>query len=106
MAPATCAGLTSPNPKASCKASALGNFSSPSNSGMGGLLTPKRCNSLSNIARPSALFWVSFCLRNQARTLLRCLGLARNPDWGDNQSRDGWPALAVMISTVSLFLSL
>ncbi len=72
---------------------------------MGGLPTPRRCISRSNIARPSALFWVWFCLRNQARTLLRCLGLARNPDWGDSQSRDGCTTLAVMISTVSPFFS-
>jgi len=37
---------------------------------MGGLLTPNRCISRSNIARPSALFWVSFCLRT--RRVLYC----------------------------------
>jgi hypothetical protein len=57
------------------------------------------------MARPSALFSRSFCLRNQARTLLRWRGLARKPDCGESQSRDGCSVLPVMISTVSLFFS-
>ena len=38
-------------------------------------------------------------------TLLRWRGLARKPDCGDSQSREGWGVLAAMISTVSLFFS-
>jgi len=85
-------GLTSPNPKASCSVSVVGNLSSLRSSGMGGLLTPIVCISRrTSPGLPPCSGLV--LLRNQARLYCGAWDSRETPT-GDNQSRDGCAALA------------
>ncbi len=107
MAPATCAALTSPSPKASCSDSALASSSSRSSSGMGGLLTPSRCNSRSSM-RAALDLVLRLILLAKPRAHLVAMARAREKArLGAKASRArAASVLAVMISTVSLFFKL